>query len=133
MTAEIRPILIPVSAGELLDKISILEIKAERITSPEKLAHVQHELALLRQVRDEAQLTGSSVELLARHLKTINETLWNIEDDIRECERHKDFGEKFVALARDVYTTNDRRSKTKHEINFLTSSGIVEVKSYAQY
>ena len=126
-------ILIPVSPGELLDKITILEIKSERIESVEKRSNVSKELGMLNKVwatmiRDDADITAMRVEL-----KSINETLWEIEDDIRKEEYNKQFGERFVELARSVYITNDQRSDVKKRINIQLKSEIVEEKSYEDY
>ena len=124
---------VTVSVGELLDKITILEIKRERIKDAAKLTNVTKELELLTAVRDQhISDTGETTALVAE-LKKTNESLWEIEDEIREWERVKDFGEKFVALARSVYFTNDRRSALKNRLNVLTGSSIVEEKSYQEY
>ena len=126
-------ILIPVSPGELLDKITILEIKSERIESVEKRSNVSKELGMLNKVwadmiRDDADITAMRIEL-----KSINETLWEIEDDIRKEEYNKQSGERFVELARSVYITNDQRSDVKKRINIQLKSEIVEEKSYEDY
>lgn len=122
----------PVSWGELADKITILEIKAERIDDVGKRANVQRELDLLREkmalAPDRPGLAG-----LVDGLRAVNLELWVIEDDIRDCERAKDFGAQFIALARAVYQTNDRRAALKKDINLLLGSGIVEEKSYKPY
>lgn len=123
----------PVSPGELLDKLTILEIKSERISDPDKLTNVRHERELLEGVWKDSGLSNDSVMNLKVQLKAINEALWDIEDDIRDCERDGDFGEKFVELARSVYRTNDRRSEVKKAINLELGSAIVEEKSYADY
>lgn len=126
-------ILIEVGSGELLDKITILEIKAERIRDPSSLQNVEHELATLKSARL-AYLGDSWPELsaLEAELKTVNLQLWEIEDDIRRCEQRSDFGPNFIALARAVYRTNDRRADIKRTINRLTGARIVEEKSYAE-
>ena len=124
---------IPVSPGELLDKISILEIKQSRLKSDEQLTHVQHELDMLNRVRSENLETKSPLTTLMEELKRINLELWEIEDDIRLREREEDFGETFVALARAVYIKNDARSAVKRRINDLLESPIVEEKSYTEY
>ena len=126
-------ILIPVSPGELLDKITILEIKSERIESVENRSNDSKELGMLNKVwadmiRDDADITAMRIEL-----KSINETLWEIEDDIRKEEYNKQFGERFVELARSVYITNDQRSDVKKRINIQLKSEIVEEKSYEDY
>lgn len=126
-------IRIEVSPGELLDKISILEIKAERIADPAKLKNIRHELGLYRGIR-ESRIPGvAAVDALVRDLKAVNEILWNVENEIRVCEANRDFGRGFVELARSVYRTNDRRAAIKREINTLCGSPIVEEKSYSEY
>lgn len=126
-------VAITVSIGELLDKITILQIKQERIKDPRKLANVTKELDLLTAVREaEISMSGETAALIAE-LKQVNESLWDIEDDIRDCERAKDFGDKFIALARSVYISNDRRAALKNQLNILTGSAIVEEKSYQEY
>lgn len=126
-------IQVPVSPGEVLDKITILEIKSERMTDPEKLANVRTELKLLRESWAAAVPGDEVIHALHAELKEINETLWEIEDDIRDKERVKEFDERFVELARAVYFTNDRRSKVKKELNLHLGSEIVEEKSYQDY
>lgn len=126
-------ILVPLSPGELYDKISILEIKSEKISDAEKLSNVRHELALLCDRRDDLIGPDQKLDELYAQLKAVNLELWDIEDDIRDCERDDDFGETFVKLARAVYFTNDRRAAIKKEINIFLGSRIVEEKSYAAY
>ncbi|MDT8321865.1 MAG: DUF6165 family protein [Xanthomonadales bacterium] len=126
-------IQVPVSAGEVLDKITILEIKSERITEPAKLENVRRELALLREFWVRAVHEDDTVKTLHTQLKEINEALWEIEDDIRDKEREGEFDERFIELARSVYFTNDRRSKIKRELNEYLGSKIVEEKSYQDY
>ena len=126
-------ISIPVGAGELIDKITILTIKSERITDEAKLVNIRHELALLVEVRDQALGSFSELPQLQAALQTINEALWEIEDDIRDRERAGDFGPKFIELARAVYVTNDRRAKAKRSVDEHVGSPIVEEKSYAEY
>lgn len=126
-------IRIEVSPGELLDKISILEIKSERIGDPDKLKNVRHELGLYRDIRGSVIPGGGAMDALIRDLKAVNETLWEVEDAIRDCEARQDFGARFVELARSVYRTNDRRAAIKREINTLCGSSIVEEKSYTEY
>jgi septal ring factor EnvC (AmiA/AmiB activator) len=124
---------IDVAPGELIDKLTILEIKAANISDPGKLRNVRHEYEVLSRALDgEIEQTAELAELRAE-LKAINETLWRIEDDIRDCERAKDFGAAFIELARSVYHTNDRRAAVKRRINELLDSDIVEEKSYAAY
>ncbi|GGL54637.1 DUF6165 family protein [Wenxinia marina] len=125
-------ILVPVSAGELIDKITILRIKSERIADEAKLANVRRELSVLQAVADKLPDTPD-LPVLEDELMGINTRLWVIEDDIRECEARGDFGPDFIALARAVYRTNDRRADAKRRINELLGSTIVEEKSYADY
>lgn len=122
--------LAPVSWGELLDKITILEIKAERITDPAARANVGRELALLRQVAAPVMAQPGLLPLLD-DLRRVNAALWGIEDDIRGCEAASDFGAGFVELARSVYLTNDERSAIKRRINGLLQSELVEEKYHA--
>lgn len=124
---------VPVSWGELLDKITILEIKAERIADPAKTANVAKELAALRATRDAAGVDLAPLAALVDALREVNAALWRIEDDIRDCERQGDFGARFVALARDVYRTNDKRAALKRQVNEALGSELVEEKSYAAY
>ncbi|WP_245454179.1 DUF6165 family protein [Aquabacter cavernae] len=126
---EILQILAPIAAGELIDKITILEIKAERIADPVKRANVVHELEALNALRDRHGLDALSA--LAADLKVVNETLWQVEDEIRELEAAQRFDARFIELARAVYVTNDRRAAIKKEINLSVGSAIVEEKSYA--
>jgi len=121
----------PCSLGELIDKITILRIKAERIGEEEKLANVRRELALLEGLAREDGPSGSSIDLLADQLAAVNARLWDIEDAIRTCEREGDFGPRFVALARSVYGENDVRAALKRAINTLANSVLIEEKSYA--
>ncbi len=124
---------VEVSPGELIDKITILEIKAECIADPGKLANVHRELRSLTATREEALEPSPELEEFTAELRRINERLWEIEDDIRDCERNGDFGERFIELARAVYRTNDRRAATKRNINELLDSELVEEKDYAEY
>ena len=124
---------VPVSPGEVLDKITILEIKSERMSDPEKVANVRAELSLLQKTWDGAIKDTDVIRDLHAQLKEINEALWEIEDDIRDKERVKEFDERFVELARAVYFTNDRRSKVKKELNLHLGSESVEEKSYQDY
>ena len=126
-------IQVPVSPGEVLDKITILEIKSERMTDPEKVANVRVELALLQETWASAVSRDPVIDDLHDQLKKINETLWEIEDDIRDKERVKEFDERFIELARQVYFTNDRRSQVKKELNLHLGSLIIEEKSYQDY
>jgi len=124
---------VPVSAGELVDKITILEIKAERITDAAKNANVRRELAALGPVLAPLMRGQPALAELKTTLREINEALWRIEEDIRDCERRKEFGARFIELARAVYRTNDRRAAAKREIDTLLGSELVEEKSYTTY
>jgi hypothetical protein len=124
--------LVPTSWGELLDKITILEIKAERLTSTDALANVRRELREL-QAAAERIVHGNELSLLKASLRDVNESLWGIEDRIRELEAKQDFGEDFVKLARSVYRTNDERGRIKRAINQLLKSELVEEKQYRAY
>ncbi len=125
-------LVVEISPGELIDKITILNLKAERIADPEKLANVRHERALLQEVRAKNLTDSPELARLEAELKTVNETLWQIEDDIRRREAAGDFGAGFIELARSVYGNNDRRAALKREIGALFGTEIVEEKSYAR-
>jgi hypothetical protein len=131
--AQGRMPLVPQSWGEIIDKITILEIKSEKLNDPAKLKNVHRELEELVAVREQHFPQHIGLAGLAAKLKKVNESLWWIEDDIRECERAKDFGSKFIELARAVYVTNDLRGNVKREINELLGSVLMEEKSYAAY
>jgi transcriptional regulator of nitric oxide reductase len=124
---------VPVSPGEVLDKITILEIKSERMNDPEKLANVRTELALLQETWANNIRDNETIRELHARLKEINEALWEIEDDIRDKERAREFDDQFIELARAVYVTNDRRSQVKKELNLHLGSEIIEEKSYQDY
>tara|TARA_B100001093_G_scaffold118737_1_gene111326 strand:- start:1709 stop:2098 length:390 start_codon:yes stop_codon:yes gene_type:complete len=126
-------ILIEVSVGELLDKISILEIKQEKIKDLNKLKFINEEHAILKSKFDQDVKSDKKLENLFNSLKEINLKLWVIEDDKRLCEKDKDFGEKFIKLSRDVHFLNDERAKIKLEINVLSGSKIREIKEYKLY
>lgn len=126
-------LLIPVSAGELIDKITILRVKADRIGDPAKEANVRKELALLETVCVQTIGGVEGLDPLTAELLAVNAALWDIEDGKRDCERRQDFGPAFIALARSVYIENDRRAAIKRRINDLTGSDIVEEKSYQPY
>jgi uncharacterized protein YukE len=126
-------IQIPISPGELLDKITILQIKAGRIADPVKVANVKTELDMLIRVWDAAVEADAEISALSTELKSINEALWEIEDDIRDEERNKRFGARFIELARAVYVTNDERANAKKKVNLHLNSTIVEEKSYQDY
>jgi Family of unknown function (DUF6165) len=127
------PATVEVSPGELIDKITILEIKSERIRQPDKLRNVQLELDLLTTTRNRCLYASDRLTDLTARLKAVNETLWVTEDAIRECERQDEFGDHFVELARRVYKTNDQRAQVKREINDLFQSRLREEKQYATY
>lgn len=124
---------VPISPGELIDKLAILEIKVEHIVDPKSRANVVRELDALTRVRDRTIGTSPALVRLAGDLKAVNAELWRIEDELRDCERRGDFGADFIALARAVYRTNDRRAALKREINTLLGSELVEEKSYTRY
>ncbi len=125
---------VEVSNGELLDKLTILELKLTNIADVQKLSNIQKEHDELSPLADQLfDSYGEELKNLYKKLTEINSELWTIEDDIRECERNKDFGYDFVSLARAVYFTNDKRSDVKKAINLLTDSGFVEEKSYEDY
>ena len=124
-------LLVEIGPGELIDKITILRIKSERMSDPARLANVRHELAVLERARNAHLSDSTDLRALEADLKVINEQLWDIEDDIRNCEKQGDFGPTFIGLARAVYKTNDRRAALKKKINLLTGAAIVEEKSYA--
>ena len=126
-------IIVEVSTGELLDKISILEIKKEKIKDPNKLKFINDEHSILRDQLNKNIKTDDKIEKLFQSLKEINSKLWTIEDDKRQCEKDKDFTEKFIKLSRDVHFLNDERAKIKLEINNLTGSKIREIKEYTNY
>ena len=126
-------LMVPVSWGELIDKITILEIKSREVSDEAKLANIRKELAMLAAVRDQESSARDELTELARRLTDVNQRLWTIEDDIRECEHRRDFGDRFVELARAVYVTNDERAALKRRINELLGSALVEEKSYATY
>ncbi len=130
MTAAIK---VDITPGELIDKITILEIKTQRIADAAKLKNIRKELDLLTRARDTALTPSPDLERLTAELRTANETLWTVEDDIRDCERKRDFGDAFVELARRVYKTNDRRAELKRAINELLGAAFREEKSYAPY
>lgn len=123
----------PVSWGELLDKISILDIKREKLTDSTALANVENERTALIAVRDQDGILSSEARALCDDLRAVNQALWDIEDEIRDCERQDDFGGRFVELARSVYITNDKRADLKRRLNILLRSDLVEEKSYAAY
>jgi len=126
-------IMAPISAGELVDKITILRVKAARIGDAAKEANVRKELAMLEALAETALPATAEIEQLTAQLAEVNGALWDIEDGKRDCERRQDFGEAFVGLARSVYIENDRRAAIKRAINEAAGSDIVEEKSYKAY
>ena len=126
-------IIVEVSVGELLDKISILEIKKEKIKDPEKLKFISNEHSILKDQLEKNVKSDDKLDRLFQDLKEINAKLWVIEDNKRECEKNKDFGDKFIKLSRDVHFLNDDRAKIKLEMNNHTGSSIKEIKEYTSY
>jgi Family of unknown function (DUF6165) len=126
-------IVIEISPGELIDKLTILEIKSRRISDAAKLEHVRRELNLLSAARDRAIRPSGELIRLTAELQQVNEALWDVEDRLRVCEREQDFGAPFVELARSVYRHNDQRALLKRRINDLLGSTLIEEKSYARY
>jgi hypothetical protein len=126
-------ILVPISPGELVDKITILEIKSERMTDPVKVANVRTELGLLQSTWQSSPHAAQDISQEWAELRRINEALWDIEDKIRDKEREQKFDAEFIELARAVYVTNDERAAVKKTINTKLGSRIVEEKSYAKY
>lgn len=126
-------VLIEVGAGELIDKITILRIKQARIDDAAKLRNVVHELSVLEAARQRSLPVSAELERLEGELREVNEALWVIEDDIRACEAARDFGARFIELARSVYIQNDRRAALKKAINLACGSSIVEEKSYTEF
>ena len=126
-------IIVEISVGELLDKISILEIKKEKIKDPEKLKFITKEHSILKNQLENNIKSDAKLDKLFQDLKDINTNLWVIEDDKRDCEKNKDFGEKFIKLSRDVHFLNDDRAKIKLEMNNHTGSNIKEIKEYTSY
>jgi len=126
-------IIVEVSVGELLDKISILEIKQSKIKDSEKLKYINNEHSILKDQLEKNVKSDDKLNNLYQSLKEINAKLWVIEDDKRQCEKDKDFGEKFIKLSRDIHYLNDDRAKIKLEINNHTGSAIKEIKEYTNY
>ena len=126
-------IKVAIAPGELIDKITILAIKLERIEEPAKLENIRREMDFLTHTRAEGLEETEELDRLTQELKAVNERLWEIEDDIRVCEAAGDFGPRFIELARAVYTNNDARARAKRAINVLLDSDIIEEKSYQPY
>ena len=126
-------ILVEISPGEIIDKITILSIKLDMISDENKLKNINYEYSILLKTRDNFLPQSPELEKLSFNLREVNEKLWQIEDEIRDCESRKDFSKNFVNLARAVYITNDERSDIKRKINLLLNSKLFEEKSYQSY
>tara|TARA_Y100000590_G_C15574530_1_gene959903 strand:- start:674 stop:1060 length:387 start_codon:yes stop_codon:yes gene_type:complete len=124
---------IPASTGELFDKITILEIKMQKIRDNEKIVQVKKELKLLKEVVKKKKLKTRKISLITKKLKAVNLKLWNVEDKLRKLEKNKIFNKEFIKQARNVYFSNDKRASLKNEINLISNSKIIEVKSYEKY
>jgi len=133
MVNKSKKILSEISAGELLDKISILEIKLAKVKDKESHVEINKEYKILKEVQKFNIERTEKLKLLFQEVKNVNQNLWDIEDKLRICEKNKDFGDKFVELSRGVYFNNDKRSKIKSEINKLLGSNIREIKQYVDY
>ena len=133
MTNKPKKILSEISAGELLDKISILEIKREKIKNKANQEKINKEYKILKEVQNSSIEVTKKLKTLFKKIKEVNQNLWDIEDKLRFCEKNKDFGKNFIELARGVYFNNDKRAKIKSEINKLLGSNIKEVKQYVNY
>ena len=133
MAIKSKKILSEISAGELIDKISILEIKLEKIKNKKSQEEISKEYKILKEVQNSSLEVTEKLKTLFNEIKEVNLNLWNIEDKLRICEKNKDFGQTFIELARDVYLNNDKRSKIKLEINNILDSNIREIKQYANY
>ena len=133
MTNKSKKILSEISAGELLDKISILEIKLEKIKDKNSQEEIKKEYKILKEIQNSSIKFNGKINELFNSIKEVNIKLWNIEDELRICEKNKDFGKNFIELAREVYFNNDKRSKIKSEMNKILGSNIREVKQYANY
>ena len=133
MVIKSKKILSEISAGELFDKISILEIKLEKIKGKADQEEINKEYKILKEVQNSSLEVTEKLKTLFKEIKEINLNLWNIEDKLRICEKNKDFGQTFIELARGVYLNNDKRSKIKSEINKILGSNIREIKQYANY
>jgi len=133
MIIKSKKILSEISAGELLDKISILEIKLEKIKDKTSQDEINKEYNILKEVQNSSIEMTEKLKTLLKEIKEVNLNLWNIEDKLRVCEKNKDFGKIFIELARGVYLNNDKRSKIKSEINKILGSNIREIKQYVNY
>ena len=128
-----KKILSEISAGELLDKISILEIKLEKIKNKDSQKEIQKEYKILKEIQNSSIELTDKIKDLLKSIKEVNLNLWDVEDKLRICEKKKDFGENFIKSAREVYFNNDKRSKIKSEINKILGSNIKEIKQYVSY
>ena len=133
MVIQSKKIRSEISAGELLDKISILEIKREKIKDKANQVEINKEYKILKEVQSSSLEVTEKLKTLFKEIKEVNLNLWNIEDKLRVCEKNKDFGQTFIELARSVYLNNDKRSKIKSEINKILESNIREIKQYVNY
>ena len=133
MVIKSKKILSEISAGELLDKISILEIKREKIKDKTDLEEINKEYKILKEVQNSSIEVTEKLKTLFKKIKEVNQNLWNIEDKLRFCEKNKDFGKNFIELARGVYFNNDKRAKLKNEINEILKSNIREIKQFVDY
>ena len=133
MNIKAKKILSEISIGELLDKISILEIKLEKIKDKASLEEINKEYKILKEVQSSSIEVTEKLKILFQEIKEVNLNLWNVEDKLRICEKNKDFGQNFIKLARDVYLNNDKRSKIKSKINEVLGSNIKEIKQYVDY
>ena len=133
MVIKSKKILSEISTGELLDKISILEIKLEKVKGKTNQEEINKEYKILKEVQNSSLEVTEKLKTLFKEIKEVNLNLWNIEDKLRICEKNKDFGENFIKLARDVYLNNDNRSKIKSKINEVSGSNIKEIKQYVDY
>ena len=133
MVIKSKKILSEISAGELIDKISILEIKLEKIKNKANQDEINKEYNILKEVQNSSIEMTEKLKTLLKEIKEVNLNLWNIEDELRICEKNKNFGQSFIKLARDVYLNNDKRSKIKSKINEVLGSNIKEIKQYVDY
>jgi hypothetical protein len=133
MTIESKKILSEISVGELLDKMSILEIKLEKIKNEESRKEIDREYQMLKELQKSKIEMTDEIETLFKNIKKVNSNLWSIEDKLRICEKNKDFSQDFIELARSVYFNNDKRSKIKSEMNKISGSNIKEIKQYVNY
>jgi|TARA_B100000953_G_scaffold93413_1_gene76211 hypothetical protein len=133
MANKSKKILTEISAGELLDKISILEIKLEKIKDKNSQEEIKKEYKILKEIQNSSIKYEDRIKNLINSIKEVNIKLWDAEDKLRICEKNKDFGKSFIELAREIYFNNDKRSKIKSEINKILGSNIKEVKQYVKY